>query len=66
MIQVEKLEGQFSQLDILEKNNWAPLKPIAKKVINRLPTVNKRPVVKSKFADFIKSKFGLFIIGFFP
>ncbi|CAI6363067.1 unnamed protein product [Macrosiphum euphorbiae] len=56
LLQVEKLEGQFSQLDILEKNNWAPLKPIAKKVINRLPTVNKRPVVKSKFADFIKNQ----------
>ncbi|XP_008179938.1 uncharacterized protein LOC100160802 isoform X2 [Acyrthosiphon pisum] len=56
LLQVEKLEGQFSQLDILEKNNWAPLLPIAKKVINRLPTVNKRPVVKSKFADFIKNQ----------
>ncbi|XP_060873238.1 uncharacterized protein LOC132947068 isoform X2 [Metopolophium dirhodum] len=56
LLQVEKLEGQFSQLDILEKNNWAPLKPIAKKVINRLPTVYKRPVVKSKFADFIKNQ----------
>lgn len=56
LLQVEKLESQFSQLDILEKNNWAPLKPIAKKVINRLPTVYKRPVVKSKFADFIKNQ----------
>ncbi|XP_022166589.1 uncharacterized protein LOC111031102 isoform X2 [Myzus persicae] len=56
LLQVEKLEGQFSQLAILEKNNWAPLNPIAKKVINRLPAVYKRPVVKSKFADFIKTQ----------
>lgn len=56
LLQVEKLEGQFNQLVILEKNNWLPLKPIAKKVINRLPTVTKRPVVKSKFADFIKNQ----------
>ncbi|KAE9524738.1 hypothetical protein AGLY_014788 [Aphis glycines] len=56
LLQVEKLEGQFSQLAILKNNNWAPLKPIAKKVINKLPTFNKRPVVKSKFADFIKTQ----------
>ncbi|KAL5235269.1 hypothetical protein ACI65C_002679 [Semiaphis heraclei] len=56
LLQVEKLEGQFSQLAILEKNNWTPLKPIALKVINRIPTVNKRPAVKSKFADFIKNQ----------
>jgi len=61
---VEKLEGQFSQLAILKNNNWAPLKPIANKVINKLPTFNKRPVVKSKFGDFIKSKFRLFTIYF--
>ncbi|XP_025193881.1 guanylate kinase-associated protein mars [Melanaphis sacchari] len=56
LLQVEKLEGQFSQLAILKTNNWAPLKPIAKQVINKLPTLNKRPVVKSKFADFIKTQ----------
>ncbi|XP_026807338.1 uncharacterized protein LOC113549980 isoform X1 [Rhopalosiphum maidis] len=56
LLQVEKLEGQFSQLAILKKNNWAPLKPIAKKVINKQPALIKRPVVKSKFADFIKTQ----------
>lgn len=55
--QVEKLEGQFSQLAILKENNWTPLQPIAKKVLNKVPKVcTKRPDVKSKFADFIKSK----------
>ncbi|XP_022167154.1 disks large-associated protein 1-like [Myzus persicae] len=56
LLQVEKLEGQFSQLAISEKNNWVPLNPIAKKVINRLPSVYKCPVVKSKVADFIKTQ----------
>lgn len=50
------MEGQFSQLTILKENDWTPLQPIAKKVINKMSKINKRPEIKSKFADFLKSK----------
>lgn len=44
----------------MKDNNWAPLQPIAKKVLNKVvPNVNKRPQVKSKFADFLKSMFSI-------
>lgn len=41
---------------ILKENNWEPLQPVAKKVINKVSKVNKHPVVKSKIGDFLKSK----------
>lgn len=53
---VEKLEGQFNQLVILKENNWAPLQPVAKKVINKVFKANKRPEAKSKIANFLKRK----------
>lgn len=42
---------------MLKENNWSPLQPIAKNIINKVLKANKHPEVKSKIADFLKSKF---------
>jgi len=56
LLQVEKLERLFSELAILKDNNWVPIQPVAKKIINKVTKVNKHIKVKSRIADFLKNK----------
>ncbi|XP_050428746.1 guanylate kinase-associated protein mars [Adelges cooleyi] len=56
LLQVEKLENQFKELSMMKKNNWVPLQPVVKKVINKTEKTVKVSQVKSKLTEFLKNQ----------